>query len=379
MKLIVDENITFAKEAFSSFGRLKLLNGRSFTNNEVKDADVLIVRSITPVDKELLKNSKVKFIGTATIGTDHIDLNYLESKKIKFADAKGCNADSVAEYVFTALLRVASEEKISLKGKTIGVVGIGNIGSRVAKLAELFGMKVLKNDPPLDRKGVGQNYSSLNELLGTDIITLQVPLSLEGIDKTFHLFNGDNLKKIKPGAIIINTSRGAVINSTNLLEEDAQKNFKLILDVWEHEPLINNSLVERSKVGTAHIAGYSLEGKVNGTKMIYDSLCQYLNIKPTWKPELPKIEQTDLRVPEGETYEERLYKLFATIYNIQNDDSKLREISKYRLNEQAGYFDKLRKDYPIRREFSNYTVHLSHIERNLKPFLECFRFKVKIS
>jgi len=135
--------------------------------------------------------------------------------------------------------------------------------------------------------------------------------------------------------------------------------------------------VERSKVGTAHIAGYSLEGKVNGTKMIYDSLCKYYNMPPTWQPELPKIEQIDLRIPEGETDEERLYKLFATFYNIQNDDSKLREISKYRLNEQVGYFDKLRKDYPIRREFSNYTVHLSHTEKHLKPFLECFRFKVK--
>lgn len=379
MKLLVDENITFAKEAFSSFGNLKLLNGRSFTNNEVKDADVLIVRSITPVDKDLLKNSKVKFIGTATIGTDHIDLNYLESNKIKFADAKGCNADSVSEYVFIALLRVASEEKILLKGKTIGVVGIGNIGSRVAKLAELFGMKVLKNDPPLERKGVGQNYVSLNEILDADIISLHVPLSSEGIDNTFHLFNSDNLKKIKPGTTIINTARGAVIDNSALLRESAQRKFKLIIDVWENEPSINISLLERTEVGTAHIAGYSFEGKVNGTRMIYQSLCQYLNIIPTWKPELPKIEQIDLRVPEDETYEERLYKFFATIYNIQNDDSKLREISKYRLNEQAGYFDKLRKDYPIRREFSNYTVHLSHIERNLKPFLECFRFKVKIS
>ena len=379
MKLLVDENITFAKEAFSSFGNLKLLNGRSFTNNEVKDADVLIVRSITPVDKDLLKNSKVKFIGTATIGTDHIDLNYLESNKIKFADAKGCNADSVSEYVFIALLRVASEEKILLKGKTIGVVGIGNIGSRVAKLAELFGMKVLKNDPPLERKGVGQNYVSLNEILDADIISLHVPLSSEGIDNTFHLFNSDNLKKIKPGTTIINTARGAVIDNSALLRESAQRKFKLIIDVWENEPSINISLLERTEVGTAHIAGYSFEGKVNGTRMIYQSLCQYLNIIPTWKPELSKIEQIDLRVPEDETYEERLYKFFATIYNIQNDDSKLREISKYRLNEQAGYFDKLRKDYPIRREFSNYTVHLSHIERNLKPFLECFRFKVKIS
>ncbi|MCW9097257.1 MAG: hypothetical protein OQJ93_07700, partial [Ignavibacteriaceae bacterium] len=128
MKLIVDENIAFAKEAFLGFGNLRLLNGRSITNTEVKDADVIIVRSITQVDEKLLKNSKVKFIGTTTIGTDHIDLEYLENNNIKFADAKGCNADSVAEYVFTALLKVVSEEQLSLGGKTIGVVGVGNIG-----------------------------------------------------------------------------------------------------------------------------------------------------------------------------------------------------------------------------------------------------------
>ena len=158
MKLIVDENIAFAKEAFSGFGEVKLLNGRSITNHEVIDSDVLIVRSITKVNQELLKNSKIQFVGTATIGTDHIDLNYLKSNKIAFADAKGCNADSVAEYVFTALLKVATVENISLNNKKIGVVGIGNIGSRVVKLAESIGMKVLKNDPPLERKGSGKNY-----------------------------------------------------------------------------------------------------------------------------------------------------------------------------------------------------------------------------
>jgi erythronate-4-phosphate dehydrogenase len=377
MKLIVDENIAFAKEAFSNFGNLKLIGGRSFTNNEVKDADVLIVRSVTQVDEKLLKNSKVKFIGTATIGTDHIDLNYLKRKNIGFADAKGCNADSVAEYVFTALLKVASEEKLSLRGKTIGVVGIGNIGSRIVKLADSLGIKVLKNDPPLERKGIGKNYVSLDEILSADIITLHVPFSLEGIDKTYHLFNDDNLKKIKSGATIINTSRGAVIDNNALLKENLKKDFNLILDVWENEPSINISLLEKTKVGTAHIAGYSFEGKVNGARMIYDSLCQYYKIKPAWKPEPPKIYRTDLKIPEGKTDEERVYKLFATIYNIQNDNTKLRAISKYRSNDQAGYFNMLRKDYPIRREFINYSVHLSPTDSHLKQFLECFRFKVK--
>jgi erythronate-4-phosphate dehydrogenase len=377
MNLIVDENIAFVKEAFSGIGNLMLMNGRSITKKEVNDADVLIVRSITQVDKELLKNSKVKFIATATIGTDHIDLEYLESNKIKFADAKGCNADSVAEYVFTALLKVTSEENFSLEEKTIGVVGVGNTGSRMVRLAESFGMKVLKNDPPLERKGIGKDYVTLDEALSADVVTLHVPLSQKGTDKTFHLLNGDNLKKIKPGTILINTARGAVIDNDTLLKESSERNFKLILDVWENEPSLNTSLLEKSKVGTAHIAGYSFEGKVNGTKMIYNSLCKYYNIEPIWQPALPKIGQTHLRIPEGKTDEEKLYRLFSSIYDIEKDDSKLKNITNYKPNERAGYFDRLRKEYPVRREFVNYTVNLSEKEKHLKKILESFRFKVK--
>lgn len=377
MNLITDENITYAKEAFSGFGKLKLLNGRLIKNNELRDTDVLIVRSITNVNEELLANSKVQFVGTATIGTDHIDLNYLKSNQIAFADAKGCNTDSVAEYVFTALLKIASEEKIILKEKTIGVVGIGNIGSKVVRLAESLGMKVLKNDPPLERNGIGKNYVPLDEILKADIITYHVPLNMDGIDKTFHLLNKNRLSKIKSGTIIINTSRGPVIDNNALLKEHEKKNFELILDVWENEPAINEDLLSKTKVGTAHIAGYSFEGKVNGTKMIYDALCKFYNIEPAWRPVLPKTEQIDLRIPEGKTDEEKLYRLFSYIYDIEKDDSKLRNITNFKPNEQAGFFDRLRKEYPVRREFSNYNIRLSDNETHLKPILESFRFKVK--
>ena len=378
MILIADENIAFAKEAISGFGELKLLNGRSLTNNEVKDSEVLIVRSITKVNQELLKNTKILFVGTATIGTDHIDLDYLKSKKIAFADAKGCNADSVAEYVFTSLFNVASEEKISLREKTIGVVGIGNIGSRIVKLAESFGMKVLKNDPPLERKGIGANYVALDEILKADIITFHVPLNKEGIDKTYHLIDNEKLKRIKSGTVIINTSRGPVIDNNALLKENEKKNFNLIFDVWEDEPTINTKLLEKVKIGTPHISGYSFEGKVNGTKMIYDALCKHLKIKPDWKPVLPKIEQSELRIPQGKTDEEKLYKLFSSIYNLENDDKNLREISRYDNDEQPKYFDRLRKEYPIRREFGNFTVTISEEDKYFKPLLECLRFKVRM-
>ena len=197
MNIVIDENIVFAEEAFSEFGNIKLLNGRFINNSELKNADALIIRSITKVDNNLLNNSKVRFVGTATIGTDHINLDYLKRNKIVFADAKGCNADSVNEYVFTALLKIAAEENISLRNKTIGVIGIGNIGSRVVKAADALGMKVLKNDPPLERQGIGTDYHPLEEILNADFITLHVPLNKEGVDKTIHLLNRDNLKKIK--------------------------------------------------------------------------------------------------------------------------------------------------------------------------------------
>lgn len=377
MNLIVDENIALAKDAFSGFGKLKLVNGRFITTEIVRDAEILIVRSITNVDEKLLRKSKVKFVGTATIGTEHVDLDYLEKQRIKFSDAKGCNADSVAEYVITSLLKIANEMKISIKDKTIGVVGIGNIGSRVVRLAESLGMKVLKNDPPLERKGIGKNYLPLKEILNTDIITLHVPLSYKGIDKTFHLLNANNLKMIKENTVIINTSRGAVIDNSALLKEAVKKNFNLILDVWENEPTINNDLLKKTKIATPHIAGYSLEGKVNGTKMIYDSLCKFLNRENTWQPKLPSVEHQVLRLSEDRLDEERLYKLLSSVYNPEEDDSRLREISNYKLDEQAEYFDKLRKNYLVRREFCNYTVQISEKDKHLKLFLESLRFKVK--
>jgi len=379
MNLLVDENIAFAKEAFSEFGKTTLVDGRSLTNKNAKEADVIIVRSITQVNEELLKNSKVRFVGTATIGTDHIDLEYLKRRDITFADAKGCNADSVAEYVFVALLKVASEKNIFLNGKSISVIGVGNIGSRIVRLAESLGLIVLKNDPPLERKGIGRNYVSLDDALQADIISIHVPMSHEGIDKTFHLLKENNLKKIKSGTVIINTSRGAVIDNIALLSESVKKEFNLILDVWENEPSINSDLLAKTKIATPHIAGYSIEGKVNGTKMIYNSLCKFLNVNYAWEPKLPQIEGKDLQLSNSKSSEEKLFKLFSSIYDIENDDAGLREISNYKLSEQGGYFDLLRKSYPVRREFSNFMVHISYNQQHLKPVLENFRFKVKLT
>ena len=378
MKIIIDENIAFAEEAFSALGNVKLLDGRNLKNKDVNDTDALIVRSVTDVDEDLLRNSNIKFVGTATIGTDHIDLDYLLNNNIEFSDAKGCNADSVAEYVFTALFNIASQQNISLKGKTIGVVGVGNIGSRVVRIAKVLGLKVLKNDPPLERRGTGKNYVSLDDVLKADIITLHVPMIYEGADLTFHLLNQNNLKYIKEGTIIINTSRGAVIDNSSLFEEANRKDLYLILDVWENEPSINTDLLLKTELATPHIAGYSIEGKVNGTKMIYDALCRYLKVQPTWKPKLPRIEFNKQELPKSSNEEKRFYNLLSSIYNIENDDEQLRKILNYKPGERAAYFDMLRKKYPLRREFGNYTIKISDEEIHLKPFLESLRFRVEV-
>lgn len=377
MNIVVDENIAYAKKAFSEFGNVQLVGGRKISNQQLKNVDVLIIRSITNVNSTLLDGTKVKFVGTATIGSDHIDLNYLKRNNIAFADAKGCNADSVAEYVFTALLKIAVDNQINLNGKTIGVVGIGNIGRKVVRIAEALGMSVLKNDPPLERKGIGKKYVSLDEIMQADVITIHVPLNKGGRDSTVHLLNKVNLNQIRKGTIIINTSRGVVIDNNALYNLTQSKKLYNILDVWENEPGVNIDLLNITKIGTAHIAGYSLEGKVNGTKMIYEALCNFAGRPPNWKAELPGVKDKEIVLNDSKSDELKLYNLLNAVYNIEEDDRRMRNIIKLIREERGKYFDQLRKEYPPRREFSNYTVKLREDEIYLKNILKTLRFKTK--
>ena len=376
MNLVVDENIVLAKEAFGSFGNLLLSNGRKISNELLRDADILIVRSITNVNKGLLTNTKVKFVGTATIGTDHIDTDYLIREGVEFSDAKGCNSNSVAEYVITALMRIAVENKFSIKNKTIGIVGVGNVGSRVVEFAEALGLKALKNDPPKERANIGSGYSELDEILKADIVTLHVPLNLTGTDKTYYLLNENNLPDLKQGAILINTSRGPVIDNDALSNIIDKKQLKVVLDVWEGEPLINTELLKKVKIGTPHIAGYSLEGKVNGTKIIYDSLCKFTSSNSDWKPFLPQVNENEIEPPLAGTEEEKLHFVFNKIYNIKNDDSLLRRLLTMKENETVTYFDKLRKEYAVRREFENYTLKVKDDESDFNDLLRILGFKL---
>jgi erythronate-4-phosphate dehydrogenase len=376
-KILVDENIPFAREAFSEFGSVKLIPGREITNNSLRTTDILIIRSITKVNEALLKGTPVKFVGTTTIGCDHIDVEYLVKANISLASAPGCNADSVMEYIFAGLLKIASEKNFRLSEKTLGVIGYGNIGSRVTRVASIFGMHILINDPPLQRKNGKSFFVSYKEALRADIITYHVPLNMTGIDKTFHMLSELELNEFDENKIILNASRGSVVSNDDLREFLIKNKNSVILDVWENEPDIDTGLLSLVHTGTPHIAGYSLEGKVNGTEMIYNSLSRLLNIKKEWKPDLPEIENPFQNYPEADTPEESIERIISEIYDIKKDDNDLRKINDPGVNGRGKYFDQLRKNYPVRREFSNYTIRINKKLKREIDILTALRFKLK--
>ncbi len=374
-KILADENIPFAEEAFSKFGSVQLIPGRDITNEILRPYHILIIRSVTKVNEQLLKGTNVKFVGTTTIGLDHIDTVYLQKMHISCANAPGCNADSVAEYIFAGLYKIASEAKFPLEKCSMGIIGYGNIGSRVAGIAAAIGMKLYINDPPLQRQKGDSFFCSYEQAIGADIITYHVPLNIGGTDNTYHMLSSSQLNTFDGSKIILNASRGSVVSNDDLKKFLQKNRNKVILDVWENEPLIDNELLKLVWIGTPHVAGYSFEGKINGTIMIYNLLNRFLNEKRIWKPAMPGITNAEINYPESGSAEESFSNLISEIYNIRGDDQRLREIPD---KDKAGrYFDRLRKNYPVRREFSNYRVRINKKLKKEIKILEALRFKLK--
>ncbi len=383
IRIIADENMPKVREAFAALGDIDTLSGRSMTPESVRDVDVLLVRSVTRVNAELLDGSRVRFVGTATIGTDHIDNEYLADQGIRFAYAPGSNADSVADYITAALLETAAEFDIDLHGRTIGVIGVGNVGSRVVKRAEALGMIPLINDPPLARESGGPEgaaYLPLENLLAADFITLHVPLTRDGGDATHHLMDEALLSRLKPGAILLNSSRGAVVAGDALSAALTSGRLRAaVLDVWEDEPRISPDLLRHVTLGTPHIAGYAFDGKINGTAMLYESLCEFLGIPASWDREdaLPPPEREIIELStQGKSNQEVLREAARHVYDIRRDDAALREMLALSTEEQTLHFDRLRKEYPIRREFSRYQVRSATCDRGLAEALRGLSFSV---
>jgi erythronate-4-phosphate dehydrogenase len=356
MKVIADENIPFVKEAFAEFGEIVTVPGRDITHELIADAEMVLVRSVTRVDEKLLNRSPVKFVGSATTGIDHIDTEYLFRNSIGFSNAPGSNAESVAEYVIASLLYVAEKKQLTLDKMTIGIIGVGNVGSKVFIKAQALGMKCLLNDPPKQKAAKSALFCSLKELIEqSDVVTLHVPLIPDGEGATCKLVNKEILGKMKTGVVLINTSRGGIIDEHALMAIAADKLGGLIMDVWEDEPNINTDLLYYVDIASPHIAGYSYEGKVRGTAMIHEAACAFFFMERQWQ-EFDILSGLHGGIIDVSKSKRTVHDAVLQAYPIANDDDDFRNVMKFNKVRKGPYFDELRKNYRRRLEFSHYSV-----------------------
>jgi erythronate-4-phosphate dehydrogenase len=360
VKIVIDADLPYLDEMFGERARVERLKASAITAGTVKDADAVIVRSVTKVNERLLAGSPVRFVGSATIGVDHVDTAWLASRGIGFANAPGCNANAVSEYVTAALLEISARLGFRLRGSSIGVVGVGNVGSRVAAKAAALGMEVALNDPPLARFAGSARFLPLEGLMGCDVITLHVPLTKTGPDATHHLFDAARIGRMKPGAILVNTARGAAVDTQALV--DALENGGIraaAIDVWEGEPSVDPALLRKAAIATAHIAGYSADGKARASVMMYDAICGYFGWEKTWQlgERLPKPEPSIVVPGSGMTDpEETIRSVVRAAFPIDRDDRDLRKVEELAPADKPAHFFRLRNEYPLRREFPATTV-----------------------
>ncbi len=368
MKVVADCDIPFVNEAFQEFGEVITIPGREITQKVVKDALALIVRSVTKVDKHLLENTSVKFVGTATAGTDHIDIDYLKDKNIGFTCTPGSNARSVAEYIICALLHLSHTKKIPLKNSTLGLIGVGNIGSKVFKMAQTLGINCILNDPP-KRKLTGSDfYKPLDEILKkSDIISLSVPLITQGQYRTEYLVSKDFITKLKNDTILINTSRGRIVNEKQLIN-NIHKFRGLVFDVWYNEPNINIELLKLIDIGTPHIAGYSYDGKLLGTEMVYNAACAFFFKEKKWK-RLDVLSKFKSDVFDMGKLKDRIFEATLKAYPILKDSQKFKEIINLKEDKRGEYFDTFRKNYYKRLNFSHVKIKENSIPHDDKNTL----------
>ncbi|QIZ62211.1 4-phosphoerythronate dehydrogenase [Acinetobacter indicus] len=348
MKIIADENLAFTDYFFAEFGEISHRPGRTLTAQDLHDTEALLVRSVTRVNAELIQHSKLRFVGSATIGTDHLDIAALEQQQIRWSNAAGCNAQAVAEYVITALLHVRPALLEAGQQFCLGIIGLGNVGSRLAVMAELLGWKVVAYDPLVQRESV-QQLALADVLAQADAISIHVPLTKTGPYPTYHLFNAETLAQMKPDAILINSARGPVVAEQALMADIQQTGRAVVLDVFEHEPEISAELLHLVTLVTPHIAGYSLEGKARGTQMIYAAFCEVFGqmAHKRFESQLPPCSDYF----SGQPLKAALQQHLPQMYDIAADDAKLRACLKDgKVDQQA--FDHLRKTYPLRREWA---------------------------
>lgn len=361
MLIVADENIPLLDAFFAGFGDIRRVPGRSIDRATVEHADVLLVRSVTNVNRALLDGSKVRFVGTCTIGTDHLDLDYFNEAGICWSSAPGCNARGVVDYVLGSLMTLAEIEGADLTQRTYGVVGAGEVGGRLIKVLKGLGWNVKVCDPPR-QAAEGGDYVSLEQIIEQcDVISLHTPLTRNGDDATWHLFDQQRLQQLKPGAWLINAARGPVVDNVALREVLLEReDLQAVLDVWEKEPEVDPALAELCVLATPHIAGYSLDGKQRGTAQIYQAYCAFSGqpaaialsdlLPATW------LSEVSLHADSDPAW--ALAMLCRGVYDPRRDDADFRRSLVGNVAEQRAAFDVLRKQYPVRREIEGLKVRI---------------------
>lgn len=351
LKIVIDDAVPFAKEIFGHLGEIILMPGKAIDAKSVKDADALVIRSRTQINQALLDNSKVKFVGSTVVGLDHVDQTYLQQADIGFYSAQGCNANSVAEFVINALFEVAQAKSFELKNKTLGIIGVGNVGSRLLNKAQALGMTCLVNDPPKQTlEPTAYNYVDLDTALQADIISVHTPLTFDGEHPTYQLLDAEKLSTLVPQQILVNAARGGIINETAWAQTPTLAN---IIDCWENEPNIDQALYQTAFFATPHIAGHSFDAKLAGSTMVYQALCRFFEHSEQnhWQNKLPKppasfaFSATEL----NEACEQQLMQtLLRHCHSIHDDDHGIRGTTHEETQQKYEFF---RRNYPVYREW----------------------------
>jgi erythronate-4-phosphate dehydrogenase len=378
MKFVVDENIPLAEAFFGEMGELVQLPGRDIRSDQLQDADVLLVRSVTQVNARLLEGSSVKFVGSATIGEDHLDTEFLSSQNIAYSSAPGCNAESVVNYVISALSVLSERHTTPWLDWTVGIIGLGNIGGRLADMLSKLGVKVIGYDPfKVDHPFHTEELNSL--IQAADVISLHVPLTKEGPHPTYHLVDAPFLQAMQDNACLVNTSRGGVVDEQALLEQFSEySEFEAVLDVWETEPEPNLQLMDAATLATPHIAGYSLDGKLRGTETLYQKVSECFGLPIRLKLG-QLIPEPPLKRISFSTEADPLWAINTAIracYDVRNDDFRMRQ-NLHTAQRRGEVFDRLRKEYPKRRDFEAVRVEVRKKMSALRDYMGSLGFDVR--
>lgn len=355
MLIVADENIARVGEAFGAHGEVRLLPGRSLDAAAVRDADILLVRSVTSVGRELLDGSRVRFVGSATIGVDHLDTAWLEQQGIAWANAPGSNATAVVEYVFGCLAALDGVLERLSTGGVVGVIGLGNVGGRLVARLRRLGIRCIGYDPLLAEAGNATHLPlcDLGQVLAAEVVCCHIPLTRDGAYPTFHLLDATRLRQLRPGAVLLNAGRGGAIDNAALLDLlTAREDLRVALDVWEGEPLIDRALLAAVPLGTPHIAGYSVDGKLAGTRQVLEACCRHFGW-PLPAADLGAAATPHISIDDELSGVALLRHAITQVYDVRADDRRLRSrLDAASANTAGAEFDNLRKTYPARREFA---------------------------